>query len=606
MGIVDEDVVRVREETDMVRLITQHTQLKKSGRQWMGLCPFHGEKSPSFSVNQEKGVYYCFGCQVSGDAIDFVREMESLNFAGAVEYLAGRAGITLRYTDRNEGKVHSRRKHLTEAIGKAVAFYHDLLLNDPGARSAREYLKSRGFDGEVARRFSIGWAPDDWSQLAGHLKLSDSDLKASGLGGINRRGGQYDAFRARIMFPILDERDNPVGFGGRKLPDGEGPKYKNTSDAAETYSKSRVLYGLNWAKTEAGRTDEIVVCEGYTDVIGFHLAGLERAVATCGTAMTPDHARKLARFAPRVVLAFDADGAGQSAAERVYEWEEEFGLQFAVADLPVDADPGDLFRTDPEGLRRAVEQARPFLEFRIDRVLGRGDMDTAEGRAHAAEGAAALVGQHPNSLVRDQYLVGIADRCLLDVDHLRLRMVEGKASTGREGARKPSRRDTTEARLGPPRQVGRLTPETQALRLLAHRPDEIAGHLSDVLFADPTSLAVYRSLSSHGDVHAAVSALNVEPDDEAAAALLGRLAVEDAGDDQAIGVLSRLLSLAAGRLAVELEAVSRRDGDLATYQPAISYLRTQVMELREPSSDISTLEALLRWLVDYPEGRSDA
>jgi DNA primase len=458
----------------------------------------------------------------------------------------------------------------------------------------------------VARRFSIGWAPDDWSQLAGHLKLSDPDLKASGLGGINRRGGQYDAFRARIMFPILDERDNPVGFGGRKLPDGEGPKYKNTSDAAETYSKSRVLYGLNWAKTEAGRTDEIVVCEGYTDVIGFHLAGLERAVATCGTAMTPDHARKLARFAPRVVLAFDADGAGQSAAERVYEWEEEFGLQFAVADLPADADPGDLFRSDPEGLRRAVEQARPFLEFRIDRVLGRGDMDTAEGRAHAAEEAAALVGQHPNSLVRDQYLVGIADRCLLDVDHLRLRMVEGKASTGREGARKPSRRDTTEARLGPPRQVGRLTPETQALRLLAHRPDEIAGHLSDVLFADPTSLAVYRSLSSHGDVHAAVSALNVEPDDEAAAALLGRLAVEDAGDDQAIGVLSRLLSLAAGRLAVELEAVSRRDGDLATYQPAISYLRTQVMELREPSSDISTLEALLRWLVDYPEGRSDA
>ena len=606
MGIVDEDVVRVREETDMVRLITQHTQLKKSGRQWMGLCPFHGEKSPSFSVNQEKGVYYCFGCQVSGDAIDFVREMESLDFAGAVEYLAGRAGITLRYTDLNEGKAHSRRKHLTEAIGKAVAFYHDLLLNDPGARSAREYLKSRGFDGEVARRFSIGWAPDDWSQLAGHLKLSDSDLKASGLGGINRRGGQYDAFRARIMFPILDERDNPVGFGGRKLPDGEGPKYKNTSDAAETYSKSRVLYGLNWAKTEAGRTDEIVVCEGYTDVIGFHLAGLERAVATCGTAMTPDHARKLARFAPRVVLAFDADGAGQSAAERVYEWEEEFGLQFAVADLPVDADPGDLFRTDPEGLRRAVEQARPFLEFRIDRVLGRGDMDTAEGRAHAAEEAAALVGQHPNSLVRDQYLVGIADRCLLDVDHLRLRMVEGKASTGREGARKPSRRDTTEARLGPPRQVGRLTPETQALRLLAHRPDEIAGHLSDVLFADPTSLAVYRSLSSHGEMHAAVSALNVEPDDEAAAALLGRLAVEDAGDDQAIGVLSRLLSLAAGRLAVELEAISRRDGDLATYQPAISYLRTQVMELREPSSDISTLEALLRWLVDYPEGRSDA
>jgi DNA primase len=390
------------------------------------------------------------------------------------------------------------------------------------------------------------------------------------------------------------------------LPDGEDPKYKNTSDAAETYSKSRVLYGLNWAKTEASRSDEIVVCEGYTDVIGFHLAGLERAVATCGTAMTPDHARKLARFAPRVVLAFDADGAGQSAAERVYEWEEEFGLQFAVAELPVDADPGDLFRTDPEGLRRAVEQARPFLEFRIDRVLGRGDMDTAEGRAHAAEEAAALVGQHPNTLVRDQYLVGIADRCLLDVEHLRQRMFDRKASTGREGSGKTSRHGATAAAQARPQQVDRLTPETQALRLLAHRPDEIAGHLSDVLFDDPTSRAVYRSLSIHGGIHAAVSALNAEQDGGTPAALLGRLAVEDAGDDEAVGVLSRLLSLAAGRMAVELEAVSRRDGDLATYQPAISYLRTEMMELREPGRDIADLEPLLRWLIDYREGRPDA
>ena len=600
MGIVDEDVARVRDETDMVRLITQHTQLKKSGRQWMGLCPFHGEKSPSFSVNQEKGVYYCFGCQVSGDAIDFVREMENLDFAGAVEYLAGRAGVTLRYTDRNEGKAHSRRKHLTEAIGRAVAFYHDLLLSDPAARPAREYLKARGFDGDVARRFSIGWAPDDWSQLAGHLQLSDGDLKASGLGGINKRGGQYDAFRARIMFPIFDERDNPVGFGGRKLPDGEDPKYRNTSDAAETYSKSRVLYGLNWAKTEAGRRDEIVVCEGYTDVIGFHLAGLERAVATCGTAMTPDHARKLARFAPRVVLAFDADGAGQSAAERVYEWEEEFGLQFAVADLPADADPGDLFRTDPEGLRRAVEEARPFLEFRIDRVLRRGDLTTAEGRAHAAEDAAALVAQHPNALVRDQYMVSIADRCRLDVEQLRQRSLNRRAAP----VKRP--RGHGETAGDPVRIPERLTPETQALRLLAHRPEEIAGYLSGILFADPTSLAVYRALGAQGEARAAVSALNADPEGEAAAALLARLVVEDAGDDQPVGVLSRLLSLAAERLAVELEAVARRDDDLATYQPSISYLRTQVIQLREPGFDIADLEPLLRWLIDYWEGRSDA
>ena len=604
MGILDEDVRRVREETDIIRLITQHTQLKKIGRQWMGLCPFHGEKSPSFSVNHEKGVYYCFGCQVHGDAIEFVREIEHLDFVGAVEYLAGRAGITLRYTDRSEGRAHSRRKLLSEAIARAVAFYHDQLLNDPSARPAREYLRSRGFDGEVARRFSIGWAPDDWSQLSKHLGISDDDLRASGLGAVNKRGGQYDAFRARIMFPIFDERGDPVGFGGRKLPDAEGPKYKNTSDAAENYSKSRVLYGLNWAKTEAGRVDEIVVCEGYTDVIGFHLAGLERAVATCGTAMTPDHARKLARFAPRVVLAFDADGAGQSAAERVYEWEEQFGLQFAVADLPPGADPGDLFRTDPEALCRAVDEARPYLEFRVDRVLGRGDLETLEGRARAAEEAAGLVAQHPNALVRDQYMVSIADRCLLDADQLRRRVADGQAASG--GAERQTEHPDR-AREGQVRTpgAGRVTPETQALRLLVHRPGDIADHLAPVLFGDPVSHAVYTAFTEHGDLHAARTALQDRPGGAAAADLLGRLAVEDVDEDDPVGVVSRLLSLAAERTAVELEATSRRQEDLATYQSSIAYLRTQVMELREPGPDLADLEPLLRWLVEYSEGSPD-
>ena len=176
----------------------------------------------------------------------------------------------------------------------------------------------------MVRKFRIGWAPESWDALAKHLRLSTDDLEAAGLGGRSKRGTAYDFFRARIVFPIFDERGDAVGFGGRKLPDAEGPKYKNTSDRSEVYDKGRLLYGLNWAKAEAGRLDEIIVCEGYTDVIGFHQAGIERAVATCGTAMTPDHARKLSRFAPRVVLAFDADGAGQAAAERVYAWEEEF------------------------------------------------------------------------------------------------------------------------------------------------------------------------------------------------------------------------------------------------------------------------------------------
>ena len=598
MGIVDEDVRKVRDESDIIRIITEHTQLKKTGAQWMGLCPFHGEKSPSFSVNAEKGVYYCFGCQVSGDVIDFVREIEGLDFAGSVEFLAAKTGIPLRYTDHNEGRRRNRRKEHAEIVQKAVDFYHQRLLEDPAARPARDYLRSRGYGGEVARQFQIGWAPADWSLLSRALGLSDDDLRATGLGGINKRGGQYDFFRARIVFPIFDAQGSPVGFGGRKLPDGEGPKYKNTSDAAEYYSKSEVLYGLHWAKAEAGRLDELVVCEGYTDVIGCHLVGIERAVATCGTALTPSHARLIGRFAKRVVLAFDADGAGQAAAERVYAWEEEFGLQFAVAALPEGADPGDLAGSAPDVLQRAITDARPFLEFRVDRVLVRGDLGSAEGRARAATAAMALVAEHPDALVRDQYAMGIADRCQVGIDELRRRGAVAAAQV-RPGHMTPGAGDTAGV-AGAPSATDHLTPEIQALRLLVHRPEEIRAHLSPVLFEDHLNRRTLAVLAEATDLHAARA--DAEPE---VADLLGRLAVQDASDDKPAGVLTRLAYLAAERAAVSLEAEARLSGDLAAYQPSISYLRTEVMKLREVVADGTEIEQLLRWLIDHREGRVD-
>ena len=598
MGIVDEDVRKVRDESDIIRIITEHTQLKKTGAQWMGLCPFHGEKSPSFSVNAEKGVYYCFGCQVSGDVIDFVREIEGLDFAGSVEFLAAKTGIPLRYTDHNEGRRRNRRKEHAEIVQKAVDFYHQRLLEDPAARPARDYLRSRGYGGEVARQFQIGWAPDDWSLLSRALGLSDDDLRATGLGGINKRGGQYDFFRARIVFPIFDAQGSPVGFGGRKLPDGEGPKYKNTSDAAEYYSKSEVLYGLHWAKAEAGRLDELVVCEGYTDVIGCHLVGIERAVATCGTALTPSHARLIGRFAKRVVLAFDADGAGQAAAERVYAWEEEFGLQFAVAALPEGADPGDLAGSAPDVLQRAITDARPFLEFRVDRVLVRGDLGSAEGRARAATAAMALVAEHPDALVRDQYAMGIADRCQVGIDELRRRGAVAAALV-RPGHMTPGAGDTAGV-AGAPSATDHLTPEIQALRLLVHRPEEIRAHLSPVLFENHLNRRTLAVLVEATDLHAARAGAEPEVAD-----LLGRLAVQDASDDKPAGVLTRLAYLAAERAAVSLEAEARLSGDLAAYQPSISYLRTEVMKLREVVADGTEIEQLLRWLIDHIEGRVD-
>jgi len=598
MAIVDDDVRRVRDEADIVRLITPHTQLKKVGRQWSGLCPFHNEKTPSFSVNQEKGVYYCFGCQAQGDAIEFVRQMEGLDFVGAVEVLAARSGITLRYTERAEGRSRSRRKELTELVARSAAFYHERLMDqgDTDARPARDYLRSRGYDGRVARTFTIGWAPDGWNALSTHLKVSDEDLVAAGLGALNRHGGQYDFFRARIVFPIFDERGEAVGFGGRKLPDAEGPKYKNTSDRAEVYSKSQILYGLNWAKTEAGRMDELVVCEGYTDVIGCHLAGVERSVATCGTALTPDHARKMARFVKRVVLAFDADGPGQAAAERVYGWESEFGLQFAVADLPAGSDPGDLAHSDPEGMQRAIAEARPYLEFRVDRVLERAEMDSLEGRARAATEAMGLVAEHPEELVRDQYVMRIADRCLVSADEVRrLATVGGRNS--RSSGQRPDVRSAGGSGGNIP---GRLTIEHQALRLLIHRPEDLSAWLAPALFADPVAEMAYRALAAVGEFHGARATVDDETAD-----LLGRLAVQDASDDDPNGVVCRLLARAAERNAVELEARARSSGDLGTYQPSIAFLRREVIALRETQADLDQVEPLLRWLIDYSENDTD-
>lgn len=589
MGIMDDDIRRVREESDIIRLITQHTQLKKVGRSWKGLCPFHNEKTPSFTVNQENGRYYCFGCQAKGDSIEFLREIDSLDFVAAVEILAAQNGIPLRYTDKQESKSRNRRKELVELVSQAVDFYHEKLIDmeNPDARPAREYLKQRGLGGDIAEKFSIGWASDSWDSLCKHLAVSNEDLLASGLGGINKNGGQYDFFRNRILFPIFSEQGDPIAFGGRKLPDGEGPKYKNTSDGAEIYSKSQILYGLNWAKEEAGRIDELVVCEGYTDVIGCHEAGISRAVATCGTALTQEHVRKMSRFAKKVVLAFDADNAGQSAAEKVYEWESEFDVLFKVADLPEGQDPGDLAFSNPDDLKQIIDTAKPHMQFRVDRVLKKGDFESKEGRAKAAIEAMKVVAQHPDELIRDQYIVQIADKCLIAADEIRRR-----ASKENPGTEKNAKnREVVEVAQE------KLTTEYQALRMLIHRSEEVRDWLHPVLFSDPLAENIFIALTNSTDLHEANQSLGVEESD-----LIGRLSVQEAEDDKPLGVFSRLLSLAAERKAVEFESLARQSGELSEYQEDISYLRRSVMELNEEGiHQIEEGMQLRSWLIEKAE-----
>ena len=625
----------MRAATDIVALIGEHAALKRQGTRWVGLCPFHQEKTPSFGVNAEMGVFHCFGCQRSGDAITFVRDIEHLDFVDAVRRLADRAGVTIT-EDAATSAEHRRRAPLYDAVAKAVDFYLERMLSAPDAGPARDYLRSRGYDGEVVRTFRIGWAPDDWDALATALRVPDKVLVDSGLGFVNRRGRQQDAFRARVVFPIFDPSGRAIALGGRILPPapgearpagdrGPGPKYKNSQDGP-IYAKRRTLYGLNWAKQDVVAKGEVVVCEGYTDVIACFQAGVPRAVATCGTALGEDHFRLLSNFARRVVLAYDADAAGQAGAGRVYEWERHHEVDVAVAALPSDADPADLARSDPESLRAAIAEAQPFLAFRVDQVLGAADLRSAEGRAKAAESALAAVAEHPNELVRDQYLMQVADRCRLDPVALRAVLARARQASERAdgemaaGGRARSgavRHDTSLEQAangssasradgpGPVVSVGGAgvdspRPGLEALRLAMHQPEVVAHRLEAVLFDDELQRAAFDALERADDLHDAIA--GAEEGDPRVAALLRRLAVEEPAAN-ADDVIVTLVRNASRRALAEWEYQARLSPDsVAEFAPAIARVRHDLDELEVADRGTEAAGRLLAWLV----GRGEA
>ena len=577
MAIAADVIEQVRSRVNLVEIIQPHIALRRVGRRWQGLCPFHAEKTPSFYVNEELGLYKCFGCNASGDVITFVREIEHLDFAQAVEYLAARAGVAMVYTDPGDNEERRRKRRLLDAVASAVDWYHDRLLSGDDAGPARAYLRDRGFDGDTVRAFRLGWAPDEWDALVRALNLPSDVIVDTGLGYLNRGQRQTDAFRGRILFPIFNDQGDPVAFGGRVMPGAEGHKYKNSPET-KIYSKSRTLYGLNWAKAEIVRENEIIVCEGYTDVIGFHQAGMPRAVATCGTALTEEHVRLMKKFANRVVLAFDADGAGQGAAERFYEWEHSYDVTVAVAAFPVGSDPADLARRDPEALRDAITKAKPFLAFRLDRLLGSARLDTPEAKARAAEKAIELVNEHPNVIVRRQYAGEVAMRCGLPAADL-VRLAErGSRSVHVDVASPPPRR--------------RDSAEIEVLRLLVHRWSETARFLVDALFADDVNLLVFRALAeADGDVRHAL-----EVADPMAAELLGRLAVEEPSTEPEVEAIRLIIDVARRRLDV-----MRATGD-----PTLASIQTVVMnwmeDLRRDETKDTAAGQLLRWLDDLREG----
>lgn len=421
-----EDIDRVRESVDLVELVSEVTTVKRSGRSFMAVCPFHQEKTPSMSLDRGRGLYHCFGCGKGGDVFTFVAETQGIDFRESLEMLARRAGVALS-EDPSQTRDRGRRAEAVEAIRRAVDVYHQRLKSSGEAGPARAYLRHRGYDLEVIEEWRLGFAGTDWDTLTRELKgagLPDRTLTDAGL---SRKGrhGLYDVFRGRLMFPIYDLRGDAVGFGGRKV-DGIDPtatsnpeaKYVNSADSV-VYQKGRLLYGLDRARRHIGDDSPAVVVEGYTDVIAMQLAGVPTAVATCGTALGEGHFDLLRRFGERIVLAFDADEAGSRAALRGDELEMPFrlDLDLRVAEMPDGLDPADLVQQGRGGeLAKAVATARPLLERRIEHEVGRHDVSTPEGKARALRAAAGHLSRVPDSIVRDEYARLLARRVGVELD----------------------------------------------------------------------------------------------------------------------------------------------------------------------------------------------
>lgn len=428
------DIDRVRERTDLAELAAEVTKVKRSGRSVMAICPFHDEKTPSLSIDPVRGLYHCFGCGKSGDVFRWVMDTQGLDFNAAVEHLARRTGVVLT-PEPGAARTRDRRRRLVDAVEATVDFYHRRLVEGADAGAARGYLRRRGYDVDVVTRFRLGWAPTGWDGLVRHLRdrgIAEDDMVTAGLASRTRRGGLVDRFRGRIMFPIFDVSGDAVGFGARLL-EGDGPKYLNSPETP-LYRKSRLLYGLNWAKAAVVRAGEAVVVEGYTDVIACHLADVPTAVATCGTSLGTEHLDLLRRFAPRILLAFDADEAGAGAAVRGFETALGSGLDLRVVALPSGKDPADLVRDgEVERLREAVAASRPLLQFRIERELEGFDLTEPEARGRAVRAVAGLVAVHPDEVARHEYAVLVARRTGVDVEVVERAVTAVRGEAGRRG-----------------------------------------------------------------------------------------------------------------------------------------------------------------------------
>ncbi len=540
--IRDEDVAMVRERTSIVDVVSEYVTLKPAGGgNVKGLCPFHDEKTPSFNVAPAKGVYFCYGCGAGGDAITFVMTLEHLSFVEALERLAGKAGVQLRYVEAGPAPVRGQpgqRQRLAAANAAALEYYRDQL-GSADARPAREFLAKRGFDQDAAARYGCGFAPEAWEAVTKHLRqkgFTAQELVTAGLSKEARSGSLIDRFRRRLLWPIRDLSGDVIGFGARKLfEDDDGPKYLNTPETP-LYKKSHVLYGIEHAKREIAKQGRAVIVEGYTDVMACHQAGVPTAVATCGTAFGADHVAVLRRllmdndvFGGEIIFTFDGDAAGQKAALRAFEDDQRFVAQTYIAVSPDNMDPCELRLAKGDvAVRDLIARREPLISFALHSHLVKYDLDLAEGRVAALKATAPLVAKIKDRSLGSQYVRKLAGDLGMEVEEV-ARMVAAAARRSRVPLTAPPQRAAPDA--NDPRSLV----EREALKLALQEP-AVAGPLFDAVdetvYAYPLHTAIRRAITEAGGAAAAaggagwIEAVREACGDLAARAIVSELAVE--------------------------------------------------------------------------------
>jgi DNA primase len=575
--IKEEDVAHVRERSPIDEVIADYVQLKSAGGgQKKGLCPFHDEKSPSFHVTPSKGFFHCFGCQASGDVIAFLMKIDHLSFTETIERLADRMGYQLRYEQGNFTPAPAgNRSRLIAANALAAKFYQDQLNTSPLAAHARELMTKRGFDKGACETFGVGYAPDEWDGLTKFLReqgFTIDELETAGLSKMGQRG-PIDKFRNRLTWPIKDISGDVVGFGARKLASDEedqGPKYLNTSETP-IYKKSQVLYGLDMAKKEIAKKRQVVIVEGYTDVMAAQLAGITTAVATCGTAFGADHIRIIRRllmdddaFRGEVIFTFDGDAAGQKAAMRAFTEDQKFVTQTFVAVEPNGLDPCDLRQQKGDlALRDLIAKRVPLFEFAIRTELALHKLDSAEGRVNALNATAPLVAQIRDKSLRPEYTRLLAGWLGVEVETVSSAVAQGVKRQPQQSAPATNEEEAPQVQWRPNPQEPRLILEREVLKARLQMPTLISNwrEIESGAFSHPAYIQLAQIIAAADEK----SSIEIEQiTDENMRSLFTELNVEPIRADGEVtghyveSIVARLREVGISRAIAELKSSLQR------------------------------------------------